>query len=220
MEPYEKYDYREIKQKGTELQAAITLIHSVDNLSYNGQHPIVLSYRYDNNGTVAEDKFETLGSEKITALGLDSSKTATVFVYKNQSVVKDLDQFSFPIDTFYILPGIFLLIGIPFLLIGLIPALRVYNLYKTGLVKDAYLISMESITGGLLATRFRQSIEVNYYYLNQVKDKIFEKSNTTDLLILNDKKEGDVIKIFISKTDEHNTCIVPRLEAMKYKWSI
>nr|WP_294942719.1 hypothetical protein [uncultured Mucilaginibacter sp.] len=219
-EPYEKYDYKAIEQNGIEKAAKITFIKKINNVSYNGENPVVLSYKYDDGGKIVEDKFETLGLEQITTLGIDTSKTAFVFVYRNQSVIKGLEPFSFPITMFYMMPAIFLLIGLPILLIGLIPALRVYNLFKTGMVKDAYLVAVESTSGGLPMSRLKQNIQVHYYYLNEFKSKVFGKSTTTDLLAVNGKKEGDIIKIFVSEADENNTGLVPKLESMKYNWGI
>jgi hypothetical protein len=217
-EPYEKYDYKEIKKNGTEKLAKITSIRSINNVSDNGQHPMLIAYEYTQQGKNLQDKFQTLGSEELSRLKLNTAKTITVLVYKNQSIIKDLKPYSFPIYMFFTIPVVFLCVGILFLLIAFIPAFRIFNLYKTGVIKDAHLVSMEASLQRLPITFLRQHFKVHYYYFNQLKNKIFSASTTNDLLALNDKKTGDVVRIFVSEKNDNNTCLVPRLESMKYNW--
>jgi hypothetical protein len=219
MHSYEKYDFKEIEKNGIEKVAKVTDLKLVSNVSVNYEHPKIVGYQYENSGQLISDKFETLDLDKITNVNVGSE--ITILVYQNQSMIKGLTPFSFPIHLFYLFPGIFLTIGIPFLLIGFIPALRTFNLYKTGVVKDAYVVSMSLNSIGIFPVRSaRQNILVNYYFWDDFKNKIFGESTTTDYLILNEKKEGDLIKIFVSESDENKNVLIPRLEAVKYNWAI
>jgi len=189
------------------------------NVSVNGQNPKLISYEYDNNGQTISDKFETFDLEKTADFSVGSN--AEILSYNNQSVIKGLKPFSFPFGVFFILPAIFLIIGLVFLFIGFFPALKKFNLYKNGVIKEANIISIVSDTGGGLTVKgWRQNFLVNYYFPDEFGQKIFGKSTTKDLLILNEKKAGDTIKIFVDESDNGKSCLVPKLEAMKYNWSI
>jgi hypothetical protein len=215
--PFEGYNFKEIEKNGIEKTAKITFIKSVNNVSINNEHPQLISYEYENNGQRIADKFETLDLEKIAAFSI--GQEIKVLVNQNQSIIKGLKPFSFPTGLFLLFPVIFLLIGIPMLLVGILPALRTFNLYKTGLVKDAYLVALDT-NAIVSALRFNQSVLVHYYFLNEFGSKVFGKSTTSDLLMLKDKKAGDIVKVFVSENDGNKSCLIPGLEAMKYNWSI
>lgn len=216
--PYEKYDFDAIQKNGTEKTAKITYIGSMNNVTVNDEHPEIISYEFEDNGKVVSDKFATFDLEKVANFSVGG--TAQVLSYNNQSVIKNLKPFSFPFGLFFILPGVFLTLGVIFLLVGLLPAFKKFNLYKTGRVEDAYLISIVSNTAGQMRNRWQQNFLVNYYFLDGFGSKVLGKSVTTDLLMVNEKKAGDKVKIFVDESDNNNSCLVPGLEAMKYNWSI
>jgi hypothetical protein len=215
--PFEEYNFKEIEKNGIEKIAKITFVKTINNVSINNEHPQLISYEYENNGQRVSDKFETLDLEKTA--GFSIGKEIKILVNQNQSIIKGLEPFSFPTELFFLFPFIFLLIGIPMLLVGLLPALRTFNLYKTGLVKDAYLVALDT-NAIASAFRFNQSVLVHYYFLNEFGSKVFGKSTTSDLLMLKDKKAGDIVKVFVSENDENKSCLIPGPEAMKYNWSI
>jgi hypothetical protein len=217
-QPYQKYNFDEINKNGIEKDAKITSIKTVNNVTVNDEHPRIISYEYENNGQSVSDRFETLDLDKIS--NFNTATAIQILVYKGQSLIKDLTPFSFPVYLFFILPAIFLLIGIPFLLSGLIPALKIFNLYKTGIVKEAHVVSMTLNSSGLSIRGSQQNILVNYYFLDELGHKIFGKSTTNDFLILNEKKEGDIVKVFVSESDETQSCLIPKLEAVKNNWAV
>lgn len=217
-EPYEKYDFQKIESNGIEKVARITYIKTLDNVSINGEHPEVISYEYDNNGKKIADKFETFDLEKTAQFKEGTS--IKILEHQGQTMIKGLKPFGFPFYIFYFIPTLFLLIGIPFLLVGLIPALKTFNLYRTGIVKDAQIISIDAGSNGLAWRNFTKSFFVNYSFKNNYGKEVFGGSATTDLLFLNEKRSGDVIKIFVSEMDENTSCLVPKFEALKYNWSI
>jgi len=217
-QPYEKYNFNDINKNGTEKDAKITFIKSVNNVNINGEHPRIVSYEYENNGQQVSDKFETFDLEKITNLTIGTK--VKILTYQGQSTIKGLSPFAFPFYLFYILPMVFLILGGVFLLIGLLPALKLFNLYKSGIIKEAYVVSMSPRTGLFSLSGFQQNVLVSYFFYDEFGGKVFGESLTNDFLILSEKKAGDPIKIFVSETDETISCMVPKLEAMKNKWDL
>jgi hypothetical protein len=214
-EPFEHYNFDEIKIRGVETNAKVTNVETKYNVEVNGKHPQIISYEYQLSGKTINDKFKTLDLDSTPKIGTDIK----ILAYQNQSMIKGLDTFNFPANLFFILPGMFLLIGLPLLLIGLIPALKTFNLYKTGIVKKAFVFSITSRAGNMLRNGINQGLLVSYYFLDQFGNKIWGESVTNEMLFLN-IKEGEEVKIFVSENDETQSCLIPKLEAMKYNWNI
>ncbi len=217
-QPYEKYNFSEIEKNGKEKDAKITSIISLNNVSINGQHPQLISYKYEDIGTERSGKFETFDLDKTS--NYNTGSNIKILVYQNQTMIKGLKPFLFPYYIFYLIPLVFAFIGIIFLWIGFAPALKIFNLYKTGIVKDAYIISINSIGGMLPFTWLNKDIRVNYYFFDEYGNKVYGESATTDLLMLNGKKTEDKVKIFVSEKNETRSCLVPQFEAMKYNWHV
>jgi hypothetical protein len=207
-QPYEKYDYKKIEAQGVEMPAKITYAKVMYNVSINGEHPVVISYSYQNNGQMRNDKFETIDLEKIANLNVGDE--IKIKVLGDQSKMAGVEPFSFPFGIFYIIPGIFLLVGIPFFIIGVLPAIRLYNLYKNGDVREATVVSVEPV---------RRGVDVNYYFTGLHQDRVFGKSRA-DYTYLSEKQPNDKVKIFVSERNENNSCLIPKLEALKYNWEI
>jgi len=215
--PYKKGDSDKIKLQGTEKEATITSAEIIANVTVNAAHPVILSYSYNKGVKTIADKFEALiDYDKIEKF--KAGDKIAVIAYQGESIVKDLEPYSFPVALFYLLPGMFFIIGSIFLLIGLFPALSTYNLYKTGMIKNAQVVSMavensNPFMGG------KQYLTVDYFYNDTYGNQTIGESKTDDILLLHEKKSGDIIKIFVSN-DDQQSCIVPRLLALKYNWTI
>jgi len=212
------YNFNNIEKNGVQKDAKITYIKVVNNVTINGEHPVIISYLYDDNGIKVKDKFETLDLENIQGLGVDS--TVKVLVAGHQSMIKGVGPYTFPGWIFYAATLPFVVVGLILLLVGLIPALKMYNLYKTGIVKDAVIVQAETPKSDGFFPEFKRMLKVNYYFLNEQQQKVFGECEPTDLLFFAENDSPDSIKIFVSENNEHNNCIVPKLEAMKYNWSI
>lgn len=217
IEPYEEYDFEKIEQNGTALNAKVTDLRPVNNITINGEHPLRISYEYVEKGLTKSDKFQTMDLEKTNEMKIGSE--IKIKTFENQSKIQNLKSFTFPFDVFYILPLIFFILGSVFSFIGLIPALRDYHLYKNGVVKEATLLSMVP-NSGLPISGIGQSVLINYYYENRNGQKIFGTSKTTDFSIMIEKKVEDKIKVFVSENDATKSCLVPKLEALKNNWKI
>lgn len=216
-EPYENYDYKAIQQNGVEKQAVITGLGPLSNVSVNGQNPVVISYDYKGGTRTVSDKFQTFNLEK--TLNYKQGDTLTIKTYNNESAVVGLEPYSFPLGPILIGPGIFLIVGSIFFLIGFIPALKIYRLYQNGIVKEATVFSMY-IDSGTSRSNFGKSIIVNYHYLDSRSNKVAGTSYTSDLSIMQHIRPDDIIKIFVSEIDEIQSTMVPKKLAVKNGWRV
>jgi hypothetical protein len=205
---YEKYDYNNITSQGKDLKAIIHSVETQNNVTINNVfHPQIIDYTYKDNGQTKNDKFKTLTNNDNTTFKIGD--TINIKVYNGESVIKNLKPFSFPISLFYVMPAIFLLIGIPFFLIGLLPTLKNYRLYKNGIRKEAIVISLTT-TRVLPVVSMNQNVLVTYFYIGQNGNKILDKSISSGLYLMTEKKAQDKIDIFVSPNNENVSCIVPK----------
>lgn len=216
-EPHEKYDFDAIDKNGSTVEGIVTGAAYLTNVTVNGRHPIVISYSYSKSGTTRRDMFQTFDLDK--AQNLAPGATVEVKEYRGQSVITGMEPYVFPVYLIMFGPFVFLVIGIIFLLIALIPALKKYRLYKSGMVKDAEIISMAPTSFGVRGMH-RQSLLVNYFFTGRNGTKVFGESVTDEYSLLHENKSGDLIKVFVSEEDDSQNCIVPKLESLKYNWNI
>lgn len=204
---YEKYDYDKIINYGNDLTAIVTNVEIQRNVTVNNVfHPQIIDYTYNHNGQSNNDKFKTLANANNPVFKIGDS--INIKIYNGESVIRGLKAFTFPVYIFYILPFMFLLIGIPFFLIGLLPVIKNYRLYKTGIRKEATIFSLTATTVIPVVTMSR-NVLVNYFYYGQNGNKIFGKSISPGVQLKAEKKEQDKIAIFVSPKDETISCIVP-----------
>jgi hypothetical protein len=216
LEDCEKYDFEKIEQIGTLNKAKITNIASVDNVTVNGKHPVEIVYQFLDHGIEKFDKCRTMDFNNIQDFTI--GREISIKTLDHQSKIQNVEPFSFPFYIFYLAGALFFIVGAVFAFIGLKPAFQDYALYKHGIVKEAVIVDLSSnFSPSRIAM---QSVLVNYYHLDAHGKKIFGKSKTTDLSIINEKKSEDKIKIFVSPQDEHKSCIVPKLEALQNDWKL
>jgi len=217
-EPYQNYNAEDIVKNGIEKQAVITDIKTISNVSVNNANPVELTYNYDLAGKNITDKFMTIDLDKVNRMNIGD--TVPIKAYNNESVITILEPFSFPIYLFLLLPGGFLLIGSIFLLIGLVPALKNFRLYKYGVLREATLVATSPYTYSMSYRNVQQVIKLEYSFKGRNGETIYGNSITNDFLMFNEKKLGDTIKIFVDANDESKNVIAPRVEALKYNWNI
>lgn len=214
-EPYEKYDSKEILAKGTSAKASVKSIREITNISDNGRHPIEINYVYQLKGKQTEDKFQTLDLSKISELKQGS--TVNIKYFNNESVITDLESYSFPIEFLYFSPFMFILPGIVLFSIALFPALKKRKLYKTGIFTDAYFIGMSMFS----TTRLNNDRMANVdYYFSKNGSKIFGTSITNEFLPLSLKAKEDIIKVFVNPNDDNQSCYITKRAADKNNWSL
>lgn len=215
IEKFETYDHRRINEKGIEKTAKVTGTSTHHNVTVNGVNPVTISYEYHNNSQIVNDKFKTLEVEKVNQL--KARDDIHVKVYDNQSAIVGVEPYSFPFAIFFIMPLILLAIGVPLLLTALLPALRDFKLYKSGIIEEGQVEYMTQHDGLPISGIGRKTI-VGYSYISH-GTKVFGESSTTDSMVLYEKKRGDAIKIFVSE-DGKRSCLIPRIEAIKNGWNI
>lgn len=206
-EAYEKYDYNKIINQGKSSTAKVTLVTIQKNVTIDKVHPQIIEYAYNNNGWSKDDKFKTLGNANNPVFNIGDS--ISIKIFNGESVIEGLKPFTFPIHFFYMPAFFFLLFGISFFLIGFLPVLKHYRLYKTGIRKEATIISFYT-TYVIPVVTMNQNVLVNYFYLGQNGNKIFDESISPGLELLTEKKEQDKIDIFVSPKNETISCIVPK----------
>lgn len=205
---YEKYDHDIIRKKGKDIKGTITSIQTQQNVTVNiVYHPQIIDYTYEENSHAKTDRFKTLVN--ISRQSFHVGDTVNIKAYRGQSVLVDYEPFSFPVKLFYILPAVFLLVGSPLFLMGLLPVLKHYQLYKSGTRKNATIVSLA--TANTVSTwPLQQNVVVHYFYTGHLGHTIIGTSISNGLHLLAEKKVQDNIDIFVSATDENKSCIVPK----------
>jgi hypothetical protein len=210
-------DYESVSSNGKLTTGTITDIETQSNITINNEHPSIINYRYFKEDVEAHGIYRSLDPDRINRM--DIGDTIQIKYLADSSMIVGLEPFTFPFD-------ILLNILIPFLVIGLIMLGVLYlrirnelNLYKHGQVKDAEVISMTP-KSGLPIPGIGQGVTVHYQYKTTRGQNILSESFTSDYSILNSKKQGDIIKIFVSVDNELKSCIIPKLEEIRNNWKI
>ncbi|MBL0743696.1 hypothetical protein [Chryseolinea lacunae] len=210
-------DYDNINANGKQTTPTLTNIETQDNIAINNKHPSILTYTYSSENGNTESKFRTLAPDQVDRMKVGDK--VDVKYLGQESIIVGLDQFGSP--TKYIYGGItvFLIVGLSFLIYLFFRAKHELDLFRYGKVVDAELISVSPRRGGA-KQRMRPAVDVHYQYTTSSGQKILAESWTNDLLVLNGKKHGDVIKVFVSPVDEGKSCLIPRLEAVRNGWGL
>lgn len=211
------YDYDLILEKGTEMQAHITYVESINNIEVNGENPIRIIYTYNDNGKEVTDEFKTL--DLYEADLMIESETAPVKVFNEQSAIVGLDPFNFPYFIFLVFPILFFIGGITMLFIAAKPALNNYRLYKSGIVKEAQIYAIMPVSG-LPVTNIGRKVSVDYTYTGKSGNKLYGNTISKDFTLLAKFKAGDIVKVFVSETDETKSTLIPEDLARKNNWNI
>lgn len=117
------------------------------------------------------------------------------------------------------IPLVFLLVGIPFLIYMVYSYRIVLNLYRYGKLQNGRLISMIP-KSGLPISNIGQGVIVHYEYDCKDGARFIGESFTSDFSILSEKKKSDLIPIFVSVEREQRTCVVRKLDALRNGWNI
>jgi hypothetical protein len=210
-------DFDKVSAQGKSVPGILTQIETQENVSYNEQHPAILSYRYSDGSREVNARIRTLNPEKISRMNVGD--TITIKYLGDQSLPVGFEPFSFPVLLFMIMPAIFLIIGIVMLFFTWRSARKEIYLFRYGIFTDATLISMH-LRKGDATRRVRARITVDYEYESFTGQKRQGESFTSDLSMLKQHHPGDRIKIFVSPDDETITCLIPTREARANNWVI
>jgi len=212
-----KVDYEQINENGTTTTAKITNIDIQENITINNEHPAIISYDFNNGDKEIENQYKSLDSYKINRMNVGD--TIKVKYLAESSIVVGLEPFEFP---YYI----FLIIMIPLVTVGgimlVLLYLRVRNtiaLYRYGKIKDAEIVAMTP-KHGLPISGIGQGVTVYYQYKTTRGENILGESFTNDYTILSSKKQGELIKIFVSLDNESKSCLISKLDQIRNNWTI
>lgn len=209
-------DYELVSTKGEEKKAQITNIETEYNTTINGVHPATISYTYIENERAVNSKYRALEESKIEDWRI--GREIEIKEFEGKSIIKGLEPFEFPVAPFLLPPVLFLLIGIPFLIYSLSHLRKELGLYKFGEVKQGQIVSMIP-KSGLPISNIGLGVIVHYEYEINGR-KTMGESLTNDLSILNDKRKGDFVPIFVSTDNLEKSCLVPKLESLRNDWKI
>lgn len=212
-----KIDYELIESQGTETIAEITNIETQYNVTINGVHPTIISYKYLENGKEIESKYKVLEERKIAKL--DIGDNLEIKSHNGSSIVANLKPYDFSLGFFLLFPIPFLIIGLPFLLYSIFNLNKELKLYKYGEVSKGKILSMIP-KPGFGISNIGQGIIVHYEFESRNGNKVIGESLTTDYSIMNDNKKGDLVPIFTSSNNDEKSCIVPKLESFRNGWNI
>jgi hypothetical protein len=210
-------DYDLINQKGESAKAKITSIETRENVSINNQHPSVIHYRYSLSGKEVESSVEVLSPNRVSQLNVGDS--VDIKHLAGNSIITGMESASLPL-------GVVVMALTPIFLIGLLVLLLLYlrvnreiKIYRYGDIRSAELISINT-RSGILSPRFRQNLIVHYQYKTTLGERILGEQETNDLSLLNDKKPGDTIKIFVLPNDESKSALIRKLDEVRNNWTI
>lgn len=214
--PYENYDAEAIATNGVIKNAVIIALENVTNVNVNGNNPLLITYGYEDGRKNVTDKFQTLDREK--TLTYSVGDTIIIKAYKGQSQIVELASFSFPYEIFLLFPVLFGSLGLIFFLIGFFPAQRIFKLYESGLVKNANVYSMVVERGH--GRSIEKYLFINYRYTGVGGKQLSGTTITTDLSLMQEMRQNEEIKIFVSEIDESTSTVVPLKLAIKQGWRI
>jgi hypothetical protein len=198
-----------IKSDGIIKNAVLNDIEAIQNVSVNGENPQILTYEFDSNGQKTQSRFTVFDPEKTS--NLKKGDIIPIKHLNGKSITTELEQYSFTMVIPYYVAVIILLVGLIFCLLLYLKIRKEIRLYKTGIIKNAKVIST-SHNLGYTFTKFGSSMDVHYEYGNNVA-----KSRTTNFALAYNKSIGDSIKILVSQ-DGNSSCLYPELIAKTNGW--
>ena len=209
-------NYDLINDKGNEIIATITNIETEYNTSVNGIHPSIISYKYFQNGKDNESKYKVLYENIEANYSIDNQ--IVIKELNGISIIKGLKPYKFPFYILYLISIIFITTGLPLIIYSWIKANTEIRLFKYGKVSRGKIIEVTSISG-LPITNIGQGLSITYEYESN-GNNVIAKSFTTDTSVVNNKKNGELIPIFVSNIDNSKSCVVPKNESLKNDWAI
>lgn len=213
-----KADYKEIGDRGKLTVATITEIEVQGNITVNDEHPSIISYKYNNDDNdEVKGVYRSLNPDKIDRMDIGDS--IQIKYLAGDSMIVGLEPFKFPFGMLYDILTPFFVIGIIFLSFLYFRIRIELDLYKNGSVMQAELVSMTPKTSSPFSSN-GQGVTVHYQYKTTTGKRILGKSFTIDHSILNSKKQGDLLKIFVSETNESKSCLIPKTEQIRNNWEI
>lgn len=210
-------NYDNVSQNGVLTKATVTDIEIQENITINGDHPSIISYRYSVADKEFHSKYKILAPDRTRNINVRDS--IDIKYLDSSSVIVGIEPFSFPFDIFVIATLPIFILGIIALVVLYVRVRKEIELFKHGKVNEAAIISMTPRNGFGL-TGFGARVVVHYQYKTSRGQQILAKSMTTDFSILNNKRQGDMVKTFVSADNESNSTIFSKLDEVRNNWKI
>ena len=151
--------------------------------------------------------------------GMNVGDPIQVKYFAESSIIVGLEPFDFPLSIILNFLIVFLVIGLVILTVLYLRVKNEINLYRNGEIKDAEIVSMTP-KNGLSISGIGQGVTVHYQYKTARGQNILGESFTSDYTILNSKKQGDLIKIFVSVDNESKSCLISKSDQLRNNWII
>ena len=212
-----KVDYEQVSKNGKSTTATITKIATQENMTINNEHPSIISYKYTNGDKEIESQYNALDPDKIGSMSVGD--TIEVKYLSDSSIIPGLEHFEFPVGLIWSLLTPLLAVGLIFLVLLYLSVRNKIDLYRHGEVRDAEIVSL-TLKRGLPISGIGQGITVHYQYTTTRGQGILGESFSNDYSMLNSRKQGDLVKIFVSPDDESKSCLISKLDAVRNNWKI
>lgn len=210
-------EYEQIKKEGRTTKARITKIWEQENVTLDNVHPVIIYYAYPENGVDVETRYRTLSV--VEAERLKAGDTITVQVLRKKSIIPSFQPVIFSYSPPFVLPIPFLLAATGIFSYLLIQYRKVLRLYEYGSITKGRILSMTQ-KPILPLLPIGRGIMLLYEYKTTEGQTFVGRHFTTDLSILQEKKQGDVMAIFVSPDNERESCIIPTQELLMNNWNI
>jgi hypothetical protein len=208
-------DYDQVSKNGKQVNARITGIETQSNITIDNEHPSIISYEYTGDNGSTTGIYRSLDPDKIDRMNIGD--TINVKHLNGSSIILGLEPFALPFRLFAAILIPFLCVGLIVLTILVVKMRGKISLYRSGDVRDAELVSMSTKNGRY---GHAQGVIVNYQYKSARGQSMLGESYTSDLSILGTKRQGDLIKIFVSPEDESKSCLIQKLDQLRNNWRI
>ena len=198
-------NHEKIRSAGQEAKAEVVSVETVRNVDINGVNPRRIVFRYEVDGRTKQYSMDTMPSEETS--GWKPGHQITIRYLDDEATIPSLQPLEFPVFLFLLMSAVFSIIGLPFLLYGILGARRKLSIMRFGIVKNAQLLSLTPLSGyagWFVKTRF----EATYVFRGSNGNDAYGRSFTTDLVLLNEKKKGDEIEILVLPDNEQRSQIL------------
>lgn len=122
-------DFDRLLAAGAPVNAEVVAIERVTRITINSRNPVRITYRYRAGGAQVTDAVQTMAEAGYL---LREGERVTALVRDGDSILPDFPPVAFPAWAIAVIDGVFLLMGLPFLLYALHGAVAKRRLYRRG----------------------------------------------------------------------------------------
>jgi 4-amino-4-deoxy-L-arabinose transferase-like glycosyltransferase len=199
-------DFQKVSTQGMQSTGTVDRVETVYNMTINGVHPERVYFRYSDAGEERLTSMDTLSIEDVS--GWKAGKQVSIRYLGTEAVIPAVQPVDFPLWLFYFMPFTFVIFGLPFLIYAAFGAIKRHRILKNGMEMSAVLLSLAPVSSLGFSFLMKTRFEAIYSFTGRSGQPVVGKSQTTDLLLLNEKKKGDEIAILALPGTETETQII------------